>query len=76
MNVEKALFRIVGMYCFSCKPIVEKQLKNEDGIKKIDIDYMKESVVVEFDPVLITKEQIKKKLENSGYKFVRTSNLC
>jgi copper chaperone len=75
MNVEKALFRIVGMYCFSCKPIVEKQLKNEDGIKKIDIDYMKESVVVEFDPILITKEQIKKKLEKSGYKFVRTSNL-
>ena len=63
------------MYCFSCKPIVEKQLKNEDGIKKIDIDYMKESVAVEFDPVLITKEQIKKKLEKSGYKFVRTSNL-
>ena len=75
MNVEKALFRIVGMYCFSCKPIVEKQLKNEDGIKKIDIDYMNERVVVEFDPVLITKEQIKKKLEKSGYKFVRTSNL-
>ena len=75
MNVEKALFRIVGMYCFSCKPIVEKQLKNEDGIKKIDIEYMKESVVIEFDPVLITKEQIKKKLEKSGYKFVRTSNL-
>ncbi|MGI9010881.1 MAG: heavy-metal-associated domain-containing protein [Nitrososphaeraceae archaeon] len=75
MNVEKALFRIVGMYCFSCKPIVEKQLKNEDGIKKIDIDYMTDSVVVEFDPVLITKEQIKKKLEKSGYKFVRTSNL-
>jgi hypothetical protein len=24
---------------------------------------------------LITKEQIKKKLEKSGYKFVRTSNL-
>ena len=63
------------MYCFSCKPIVEKQLKNEEGIKKIDIDYMKERVVVEFDPVLITKEQIKIKLEQSGYKFVGTSNL-
>ena len=75
MNVEKALFRIVGMYCFSCKPIVEKQLKNEEGIKKIDSDYMKERVVVEFDPVLITKEQIKIKLEQSGYKFVGTSNL-
>lgn len=75
MNVEKALFRIVGMYCVSCKPVVEKQLKGEKGIKKIDIDYMTDSVIVEFDPVLITKEQMKKKLEKSGYKFVRTSNL-
>ena len=75
MNVEKALFRIVGMYCVSCKPVVEKQLKGEKGIKKIDIDYMTDSVIVEFDSVLITKEQIKKKLEKSGYKFVRTSNL-
>jgi copper chaperone len=75
MKVEKALFRIVGMYCVSCKPVVEKQLKGEKGIKKIDIDYMTDSIIVEFDPVLITKEQIKKKLEKSGYKFVRTSNL-
>ena len=75
MNVEKALFRIVGMYCVSCKPVVEKQLKGENWIKKIDIDYMTDSIIVEFDPVLITKEQIKKKLEKSGYKFVRTSNL-
>ena len=67
MNVEKALFTIVGMYCVSCKPVVEKQLK--------DIDYMADSVIVEFDPVLITTEQIKKRLEKSGYKFVRTSNL-
>ena len=63
------------MYCVSCKPVVEKQLKGEKGIKKIDIDYLTDSVIVEFDPVLITKEQIKKKLEKSGYKFVRTSNL-
>ena len=75
MNVEKTLFRIVGMYCVSCKPVVEKQLKGEKGIKKIDIDYMTDSIIVEFDSVLITKEQIKKKLEKSGYKFVRTSNL-
>ena len=32
-------------------------------------------VVVEFDSVLITKKQIKEKLEKSGYKFVRTSYL-
>jgi copper chaperone len=76
MNIktEKALFKIVGMYCISCKPIVEKQLKDEEAIKKIDIDYMTDSVIIEFDPSLITKEEIKDRLEKSGYKFVRTAN--
>jgi copper chaperone len=74
MKTEKALFKVVGMYCISCKPIVERQLKNEKAVKKIDIDYMTDSVIVEFDPLLITKEEIKKRLEKSGYKFVRATN--
>jgi copper chaperone CopZ len=74
MKTEKALFKIVGMYCTSCKPIVEKQLKDEEAVKKIDIDYMTDSVIIEFDPSLITKEEIKDRLEKSGYKFVRTAN--
>lgn len=52
---------------------MEKQLKNEEAVKRIDIDYMTDSVIVEFDPLLITKEEIKNRLENSGYKFVRTA---
>ena len=59
------------MYCVTCKPILEKQLKNEVAVKKIDIDYMTDSIVVEFDSLLITKEEIKNRLEKSGYKFVR-----
>jgi Cu+-exporting ATPase len=61
MKTEKALFKVVGMYCISCKPIVEKQLKNEEAVKKIDIDYMTDSVIVEFDPSLLIKEGINKK---------------
>ncbi|HKG42534.1 MAG TPA: heavy metal-associated domain-containing protein [Nitrososphaeraceae archaeon] len=71
---KKALFKVVGMYCTTCKPIVEKQLRGEEAVKKIDIDYMTDSVIVEFDPLLITKEEIKNRLERSGYKFVRTIN--
>jgi copper chaperone len=73
VKVEKALFRVVGMYCTTCKPIVERQLKDEEAVKKIDIDYMTDSVIVEFDPSIITKEEIKNRLEKSGYKFVRTA---
>jgi len=74
MKTQKALFKVVGMYCTTCKPIVEKQLKDEEAVKRIDIDYMTDSVIVEFNPSLITKEEIKNRLERSGYKFVRTSN--
>lgn len=56
------------MYCITCKPIVEKQLKNEEAVKKIDIDYMTDSIVVEFDSSLISKEEIKNRLEKSNHK--------
>lgn len=71
MAIEKAFFKIVGMYCTSCKPIVEKQLKHEQSIKKIEIHYMTDSIIVEFDSASISKEEIKERLEKSGYKFVR-----
>jgi copper chaperone len=58
-EMEKAFFKVVGMYCASCKQIVEKQLKDEQAIKNIDIDYMTDSVKVEFDPNLISKQEIK-----------------
>jgi Cu+-exporting ATPase len=62
------------MYCTTCKRVVERQLRDEEAVKKIDIDYMTDSVIVEFDPSMITKEEIKNRLEKSGYKFVRTTN--
>jgi len=40
IKTEKAFFKVVGMYCIACKPIAEKQLKNEKAVKKIDIDFI------------------------------------
>jgi copper chaperone len=71
-NSESAL-KVVGMYCTTCKPIVEKQLRGEQAIKKIDIDFMTDSVIVQYDANLLTKNKIKERLENSGYKFVRVA---
>ena len=72
-QIERAYFKVVGMYCITCKPIVEKQLKDEDAIKKIGVDYMTDSVVVDYDSTLINKEEIKERLEKSGYKFIRVA---
>ena len=53
------------MYCIICKPIIEKQLKDKKGIKKIHINDITNTVIVEFDPLAITKHDIKAKLEES-----------
>jgi copper chaperone len=73
MTRERALFKVVGMYCSNCKPIVEKQLKDEKGIKNIDIDYMTDSLIIDYDLLLITKEEVRNKLKKSGYNFVRVA---
>ena len=71
MAVQMALFKVVGMYCASCKPIIEKQLRGERAIEKMDIDIMTDCVIVRYDADLISKNEIKRRLENSGYKFSR-----
>lgn len=73
-KTQRILFRIIGMYCITCRPIVEKQLRDERAVKRIDIDYMTDSVIVEFDSSLITTAEIQNRLEKSGYKFVRTAH--
>ena len=45
MAWERAMFKVVGMYCSTCKSIVEKQLEYEKGVKNIDINYMTDSVI-------------------------------
>jgi hypothetical protein len=34
---------------------------------------MTDSVIVEFDPSIITKEEIKDRLKKSGYNYIRTA---
>lgn len=70
-QTQKSKFKVVGMYCTTCKPIIENQLKGIEIIKNIDIDFLTDSVTVEFDLMLITKEKIMARLENSGYRFIR-----
>ena len=52
------------MSCTLCKPVIEKQVKNQEEVKKIDIDYIIDSVIVEFNPSLLTKKKIKTAWKN------------
>ena len=58
---------------FELQTYCRKTVNDENAVKKIDIDYMTDSVIVDYDASIITKEEIKNRLEKSGYKFVRTA---
>ena len=68
---SKGFIQVIEMYCTSCKPIVAKQLKDEKGVKSIKFDYTTDSITIEFDPSVSTREEIKNRLDKSGFKFVR-----
>ncbi len=44
--------------------------KNETGIKKIDLDYMTNNIVVDFDPFLIKTGEIKKGWKDQTIKLL------
>ena len=60
-------FDIIGMSCTSCAKSIKTYLEKLKGIKSVDINYASESGSVIYDPVLITRDSIKKEILDLGY---------
>jgi Cu+-exporting ATPase len=56
------------MHCASCSAIIESALKNEEGIKSINVNFATEKAYLEFDSIEISIAQIQKIMEKLGYK--------
>jgi len=65
-NVKKK-FKAKGMTCKNCELVIKKQVKTMPGVKKIDIDYATEEVLVIYDPHKIKFLNIKEAIESKGY---------
>ena len=55
---DKEYFKFVGIHCKGCKSIIEEKINNIEGIRKIEINYITNIMMVEFDVNLITKQEI------------------
>ncbi len=66
----KEILKVEGMTCSCCVGKVEKSIDQLDGVSSIKIDVDKEEVKVDFNKDKVTLGQIKKKIEEEGYKIV------
>jgi len=64
----KKKYQLAGLHCTSCSMVIEGEL--EDIGVAAACDYVKQEVVVEFDPEAVKDEEIVKTIERQGYKVV------
>ena len=50
--------RIVGMDCYSCSLVLDRALKGIKGIDRVWVNYVTDTVFVEFDPKIISEKDI------------------
>jgi len=66
-SVEKT-YEVKGFMCADCPAKVETTLKSKEGVQSVQAKYPEGTVHVVFDPQKITEEQIKKAIEEAGFK--------
>ena len=65
MTTEKIM--IENLKCHGCANTIRKELSRIEGVSKVEIEMEDSSVNVEFDELLVPKENILKKLARLGY---------
>ena len=66
----KQTIPIIGMACSACSANVEKKLNELDGINAASVSLPGRSVLVDFDPQVISLEKMKAEINALGYDLV------
>ncbi|MBU2598253.1 MAG: heavy metal translocating P-type ATPase, partial [Actinobacteria bacterium] len=67
---EKATIKIGGMTCATCVKIIEKALKNLDGIISVNVNLGVEKAYITYNPRIISVTDMKKTIEEAGYQYL------
>lgn len=64
---KKTILKISGMHCASCALTIEKKLKKEKDISKVNVNLASEKAYIEFNPKGITLDNIQETIRAAGY---------
>jgi len=65
MRHEK--YNISGMSCSACSARIEKSVAKLEGIKKINVNLLTNSMQVDYDETLLTSDKIIQTVIHTGY---------
>lgn len=65
--VNKKL-KIDGMHCTSCAILIDFDLEDLTGVKKVKTSYAKQETEVEFDEEVVSTDKVLMTIEKTGYK--------
>jgi len=63
-------FNVFGMSCAACSSSIEKAISKLDGIKKVHVSLLTNSMKVSYEPNLINVEKISETVTSLGYKAI------
>lgn len=63
----QAIFSLFTLGCSSCSRVIERKLPKLRGIKKVAVNYITDTVFVEYDPSEVTTESIRAFMKKLGY---------
>ncbi|MEI7725560.1 MAG: heavy metal translocating P-type ATPase [Bacteroidota bacterium] len=70
MGNIKGLYRVDGMSCASCAGSIQTMLSAQKGVSAASVNLASEQVMVEYDPSVISLDQIIKTVDDLGFKII------
>lgn len=64
---KQVVLPITGMTCANCVATVERNVKKLDGLTAVNVNLSSERASIEFDPAVLSLEQIIAKVNKAGY---------
>lgn len=69
MHTVKAKYLVEGMSCSGCERTVQNVISHVKGVTTAKADLASASVTVEYDPAVVTLDDIREAVNRVGYKF-------
>ncbi len=65
---ESAYFSLEGMWCAGCAVAAEQVLRNQPGIKSVDVSFAAERGRIQYDPAAVDPSEVLRRLDGLGYR--------